>query len=226
MPVKKYTVQDGVFVHEHTTASIKNTPTKKFEEGLKRSLEESGRRNTTAYILEHLEKYARARLEAPSIERKKGQRLNNFQRELEADKRQRRDCESLLQEIDFLKTISRRKDTNQDFLLSQFYCLGVLAQQADIRSVEPAAFQGIAESQINTEKARKTRTRNGMTPAERDERDEIIRADFAKSKVSLESFAKHHAKKDPYKKGNGESLSAPGIKYVIKKGHEKRQPSS
>jgi len=137
MPVKKYTVQDGVFVHEHTTASIKDTPTKEFEEGLKRSLEESGRRNTTAYILEHLEKYARARLEAPSIECKKGQRLNNFQRELEADKRQRRDCESLLQEIDFLKTIARRKDTNQDFLLSQFYDLGVLAQQADIRPIEP-----------------------------------------------------------------------------------------
>ena len=32
MPVKKYTVQDGVFVHERITASIKDTPTKEFEE--------------------------------------------------------------------------------------------------------------------------------------------------------------------------------------------------
>ena len=142
MPVKKYTIQDGIFVHEGTTASIKDTPIKEFGEGLKRSLEESGPRNTTAYILERLEKYARARLEAPTIERKKGQRLNSFQKELEANERQKRDCKDLLQEIDFLKKISGNKDTDQDFLMARFYYLGVLAQQADIRPVETRFFTG------------------------------------------------------------------------------------
>jgi len=137
MPVKKYTVQDGVFVHEHTTASIKDTPTKEFGEGLKRVLAETARNNTPGYILEQSEKYARARLEAPRIERKKGQKLTIFQKELKANERQRHDCESLLREVDFLKTISERKDTNHDFLMVCFYHLGVLAQQADIRPIEP-----------------------------------------------------------------------------------------
>jgi len=137
MPVKKYTVQDGVFVHEHTTVSIKDTPTKEFEESLKRVLAETARNNTPGYILEQSEKYARARLEAPRIERKKGQKLTIFQKELKANERQRHDCESLLREVDFLKTISERKDTNHDFLMVCFYHLGVLAQQADIRPIEP-----------------------------------------------------------------------------------------
>jgi hypothetical protein len=142
MAVEKYTVHDGVFVHSGTRASIKDTPRKDFEAGLKKALEESAQRGSTEHILKQLEGYARAKLEAPTIKKKKGQRPGSFQGELESDTRQRRDCEKLLEEISFLKTISGRKETDKDFLMAQFFYLGVLAQHADIRPVEPNFFRG------------------------------------------------------------------------------------
>jgi hypothetical protein len=146
MPVKKY-IQDGVFVHESISSSDGATPYEKSME-LKKALEESAQRETTGYVLEHLEKYARVKLEAPIIKRKKGQRPESFQKELESNERQRRDCEGLLLHIDFLqKKTCKLKDAKRiyftpkecDFLMAKFYYLGVLAQQADIRPIEPVA---------------------------------------------------------------------------------------
>jgi hypothetical protein len=188
-------VQDGVFVYEGTRASIKDTPLKEFEEGLKKCLEEAGLRNTTTYILEHLEKYARARLEAPTTKRKKGQRAENFQKELESNERQRRDCESLLREIKFLRTISGRKENDHNFLMARFYYLGVLGSKADIRPIEPVIFQGARFSDTQSEKAQKPRTRNNMTPAQRRERDEKIVRSFKKSPLNCSSFSQKNATK-------------------------------
>jgi|GEM_PF-3191340 len=140
MPVKKYTVQDGIFVHEHTTASIKDTPTKEFGEDLKKSLEEIRRKETPEYILAELETYAQLAIKRPKNKRKKEQRLQVFKAELEAEERRRRDCETILLNIDYLK--QKIKGKQIDSLLVQFYKLGVLAARADIRPVEPSFFRG------------------------------------------------------------------------------------
>jgi len=74
---------------------------------------------------------------------------------------------------------------------------------------------------MQSDRAKKARTRNGLSPEARQERDKKILADYDKSKsrLSLESFAKHHEKKRSYKKGNGEYLKKSAIKKIIKANH-------
>ena len=133
MAVKRNSTQDGIFMRGHITASIKDTPVKQFEEGLKKASQQTARQGTTSYILDHLEKSARETLE----------KLNKAKSlKQESNKRLKRDCESLLENIDLLKTLIERKDTNYEFLMVSFYHLGVLAQRAQIRPIEPLVFHG------------------------------------------------------------------------------------
>lgn len=71
-------------------------------------------------------------------------------------------------------------------------------------------------SKEQSEKGSKPRTRNGLNPEARQERDKKILADYEKSPMCRESFAEHHAKKKSYKKGNGEYLKKSAIKNIIK----------
>lgn len=70
-------------------------------------------------------------------------------------------------------------------------------------------------SKGQSEKGSKPRTRNGLDPRARRERNEKILADFEKSPLCLESFAEYHEKKEPYQKGNGEYLKKSAIKKII-----------
>ncbi len=185
MPVKKYTKQDGVFVHEHTTASIKDTPRKEFEEGLKKALQKTADQNTSAYILKKLKLYALARLE---ISGKK------------QDDRQRQDCKKILEKTEFLAAIIARPETSQDFLYTQFYDLGLLAQRADIRPLEPSVFRGIKYSKDQASRRDKRQTWKSLTKAERDARDDEIVKDYNQSHAKNPLFTEnifcktHHGK--------------------------------
>lgn len=74
-------------------------------------------------------------------------------------------------------------------------------------------------SKTQSDRAKKPRTRGGIDPEARRQRNEKILADFEKSPLCLESFAKHHEKKRSYKKGNGEYLKQSAIKKIIKANH-------
>jgi len=136
MSIKKETIKDGIFQKERlSAASIKDTPQKELEAGLVQTLIEAGRRNTSEYIFETLELQAQTILEKPkSMVRNRKIR--------EAEDRRRRDAKEILQQVDFLRTLTNRKETNPDFLLLKFFYLGALAQRALIRPLEPDVFRG------------------------------------------------------------------------------------
>ena len=121
--MKKTTTQDGVFIHKSISCSNGVTPYEKSME-MKKILQETADQNTSAYILKKLKLYALARLEISD-------------KKQDADDRQRQDCKKILEKTELLTAIIERPETSQDFLYTQFYDLGVLAQRADIRPIEP-----------------------------------------------------------------------------------------
>lgn len=140
MAVKRYTVQDGVFVHERIGASIKDTPLKEFEEGLKRSLEESDWLYTITGRLERLEIDATAVLEEPlpQIKTTSKNRLNETKA---AAQRRKRDAKEILDQISWVRKFISEKNIEQAAL--EALRLGELAIVFNVRKVEYETLKGI-----------------------------------------------------------------------------------
>jgi hypothetical protein len=117
------------------------------------------------------------------------------------------------QSIDILKRLLVDNEAVKIYL-STFELTINLARAGQI----PAkALQGFSNSKTQSERSSKPRAWGNMTPAERKTRDTRIRADYDRSRLTLNAFALRCAKNCAYAKGNGEHLSVSGIKKVLSK---------
>jgi len=179
--MKKTTTQDGVFIHKSISCSNGVTPYEKSME-MKKILQETADQNTSAYILKKLKLYALARLEISD-------------KKQDADDRQRQDCKKILEKTELLTAIIERPETSQDFLYTQFFDLGLLAQRADIRPLEPSVFRGIRYSEDQANRRDKRQTWGGKTREQIRVRDEEIAKAFKKSKLNSSNFSQKYASK-------------------------------
>lgn len=113
--------------------------------------------------------------------------------------------------IESLENLTRSQNGCRSFLLAvrlmlRVYRAGLLPKTSS-EGVRFFVRQGFA--------ATRPRAKNGMTPADRSKRNEEIRADFASSNLTKNSFIKRHSERKTYPKGNGQFLSASAIRDIL-----------
>lgn len=80
--------------------------------------------------------------------------------------------------------------------------------EAKIRPIEPVVDMGEHYGKTQSEKARRPRTRGGMTPAQREARNEAIRRDFQKTRLNVTNFSQKYQSKY--------GLKARQIRHILK----------
>lgn len=123
------------------------------------------------------------------------------------------DVISMLQFFWMVRFFIEEKDTNRALC---FMAYGMqAAMKARLRPVEPKVDIGVHRSEQQKKTRAKRNTWHGMSKEEIQKRDESIRADYAKSKLTVNAFAIRHAARKTYLKGSGKHLTAPAIRKVL-----------